>query len=212
MVTRSLRVPWLHHYTPGVVQPARIGVFGGTFDPPHVGHLVAAINVRHALALDAVLFVVASVPWQKVGTRPISAAADRLHMTEVAVADRDCFAASPVEIDHGGDSVTADTLELLGGRHPGAEFVVIVGSDAAAGMASWRRIDRLGELATVAVVDRAGAAGGRPPTSIPHQVVPCPLMDLSSSDLRRRAAAGLPLDYLVPDGVRDHIDERGLYS
>lgn len=195
-----------------MVQPARIGVFGGTFDPPHVGHLVAAINVRHALALDVVLFVVASVPWQKVGTRPISAAADRLRMTEIAVADRDCFEASSVEIDAGGDSVTADTLELLERRYPGADFVVIVGSDAAAGMASWRRIERLGELATVAVVDRAGAAGGHPPSSIRYQVVPCPLMDLSSSDLRRRASAGLPLDYLVADGVRDHIEGRGLYS
>jgi nicotinate-nucleotide adenylyltransferase len=87
-----------------------------------------------------------------------------------------------------------------------------VGSDAAAGMASWRRIDHLGQMATVAVVDRPGAAGGRPPASIRHEVVPCPLMDLSSSDIRQRAAAGLPLDYLVPDGVRDHIDERGLYS
>jgi nicotinate-nucleotide adenylyltransferase len=187
-------------------------VFGGTFDPPHVGHLVAAINVRHALALDVVLFVVASVPWQKVGTRPISDPVDRLRMTEIAVLDRHCFAASSVEIDRGGDSVTAETLDLLADRHPAAEFVVIVGSDAAAGMASWRRIDHLAQKATVAVVDRAGAAGGRPPTSIPHQVVPCPLMDLSSSDIRRRAAAGLPLDYLVPDGVRDHIEERGLYS
>jgi len=195
-----------------VVQPARIGVFGGTFDPPHVGHLVAAINVRHALALDVVLFVVASVPWQKVGIRPISGPADRLHMTEVAVRGRDCFAPSSVEIDCGGDSVTADTLELLASEHPGADFVVIVGSDAAAGMATWRRIERLGELATVAVIDRAGAAGGRPPASIPYEVVPCPLMDLSSSDIRHRAASGLPLDYLVPDAVRDHIEQRGLYS
>jgi nicotinate-nucleotide adenylyltransferase len=195
-----------------VVQPARIGVFGGTFDPPHVGHLVAAINVRHALALDVVLFVVASVPWQKVGTRPISGPEDRLRMTELAVDGRSCFAASPVEIDRGGDSVTADTLELLTDVYRGAEFIVIVGSDAASGMASWRRIEDLGEMATVAVVDRAGAAGGRPPTSIPHQVVPCPLMDLSSSEIRRRAAAGLPLDYLVPDGVRDHIEEGELYS
>jgi nicotinate-nucleotide adenylyltransferase len=195
-----------------VVQPARIGVFGGTFDPPHVGHLVAAINVRHALALDVVLFVVASVPWQKVDIRSISAPADRLRMTTLAVDGRDCFEASSVEIDRGGDSVTADTLEMLTDHHPGAEFVVIVGSDAAAGMASWRRVERLGAMATVAVVDRAGAAGGRPPTSIPHQVVPCPLMDLSSSDLRQRAAAALPLDYLVPDAVRDHIEERGLYS
>ena len=195
-----------------MVQPARIGVFGGTFDPPHVGHLVAAINVRYALALDVVLFVVASVPWQKVGTRAISDPADRLRMTEFAVEDRSCFAASAVEIDHGGDSVTAETLDLLAGRHPGAEFVVIVGSDAAAGMASWRRIEHLGRMATVAVVDRAGAAGGRPPTWIPHEVVACPLMDLSSSDIRQRAAAGLPLDYLVPDAVRDHIQERGLYS
>lgn len=173
---------------------------------------MAAINVHHALRLDLVLFVVAAVPWQKVGTRPISAAGDRLHMTRAAVAGRRCFEASPVEIDRGGDSITADTLELLHGAHPGAQFVVIVGSDAAATMGSWRRIERLAELATVAVVDRAGATGGRPPSWLAHEVVPCPLMDLSSSDIRQRAAAGLPLDYLVPDAVRDHIEARELYS
>lgn len=190
---------------------ARVGIFGGTFDPPHVGHLVAAVNVAHQLDLAQVLFVVANVPWQKVGSRPISAADDRLAMVESAVARRQGFVVSSLEIQRGGDSITADTVEELADTMPDTEFFVMVGSDAAAGLDTWRRSDDLAKMASIAVVDRPGSTGARPPTGFQYEVVPCPLMDISSTDIRTRVQDGLPIDYLVPDAVRDHIVAQGLY-
>src|SRR3954453_22414391 len=109
-------------------QPSeRLGIFGGTFDPPHVGHLVAAINVRHALALDRVLLTVAHRPWQKVGARPLSPAADRLAMVAATVAQIDGLEASDLELRRGGDSFTADTVAELVAADPTAELYVIVG-------------------------------------------------------------------------------------
>ncbi|HEX5367598.1 MAG TPA: nicotinate-nucleotide adenylyltransferase, partial [Acidimicrobiales bacterium] len=134
----------------------RIGIFGGTFDPPHVGHLVTAVNVRYELALDRVLLVVNDQPWQKVATRDVSPAADRLAMVEAAVGTVEGLEASGVEIDRGGLSYTADTLRELQDGHPEAELFVVLGSDAAAGLATWERVEEVRELATVVVVDRPG--------------------------------------------------------
>src|SRR5437763_15850460 len=111
----------------------RIGVFGGTFDPPHVGHLVVAVNARHALRLDRLLLVVANDPWQKSQARVISSAADRLAMVEAAVADVKGLEASALEIERGGVSYTADTLASLRAESPDAELFLVVGSDAAMG-------------------------------------------------------------------------------
>ncbi|MFV2039591.1 MAG: nicotinate-nucleotide adenylyltransferase [Acidimicrobiales bacterium] len=190
----------------------RIGVFGGTFDPPHVGHLVAAVNVAAQLELSEVLFVVANIPWQKMGTRAISAAPERLAMVELAVRDRNQLVASDVEIRRGGDSVTADTLDELAVGCPDHEPIVIVGSDSAPGMATWRRPEELMRLARVAVIDRPGSSGAIPPDGFDYEVVPCPLMDVSSQDIRDRVRDGLPIDYLVPDAVRDYIDTQALYQ
>lgn len=190
---------------------ARLGVFGGTFDPPHVGHLVAAVNVASQLALSEVLFVVANRPWQKVDSRAISPAADRLALVTAAVGDRAELTASAVEIRRGGDSVTANTVEELAARYPGADQVIIVGSDAAAGLDTWRRADELRHLARFAVVDRPGATGHRPPSGFDFEVVACPLMDISSTDIRARVRDGLPIDYLTPDPVIDYITSRQLY-
>lgn len=189
----------------------RIGVFGGTFDPPHVGHLVAAVNVAHQLCLDMVLFVVANVPWQKVESRDISDPTDRLAMVELAVGARSNLETSAIEVQRGGDSITADTVEALSLRYPDAELMVIVGSDAAAGLSSWRRADDLRRMATMAVIDRPGTTGQRPPAGFDYEVVPCPLMDISSSDIRERVQAGLPVDYMIPDAVLGYIESRDLY-
>ena len=194
-----------------MVRERRIGVFGGTFDPPHVGHLVAAINVAHQLELDHVLFVVANVPWQKVGTRDISGEADRLAMVELAVEGREDLSASAIEIQRGGDSITADTLEDLIPLYPDHDLVVILGSDAAAGVGTWKRGEDLKGLAHMAVVDRPGTTGKRPPEGFSFEVVPCPLMDISSSDIRERSRQDLPIDYMVPDAVREYIETRRLY-
>ena len=197
-------------YTAAV--PRRIGVFGGTFDPPHVGHLVAAVTVAHHLSLDQVLFTVANVPWQKVGSRDISSADDRLRMVELAVADQLTFEPSALEIDRGGDSVTADTLEALHDQLDDPKLFLVLGSDAAAGLPTWRRGDAIPDLADIVIVDRPGTIGDRPPAPFRFTVVDCPLMDISSTDVRARARAGLPIDYLVSHEVRDHIRDGGLYS
>src|SRR6187551_1918195 len=120
-------------------RPYRLGLFGGTFDPPHVGHLVTAVNVRHALQLDLVLLMVANVPWQKEAERRITPAEDRFAMVEAAVDGVDGLRASRLEIDHGGNSYTADTLASLRRQLPDTELFTIVGDDAAAGLPTWER-------------------------------------------------------------------------
>jgi nicotinate-nucleotide adenylyltransferase len=116
-----------------------------------------------------------------------------------------------VELELGGESVTADTIEWLQARHPHDRFELIVGSDTAGGLGTWRRADELARLAPLVVIDRPGAIGARPPEPFVYDVVPCPLVDLSSSDLRERVATGALIDFLVPDAVREFIDEQGLY-
>jgi nicotinate-nucleotide adenylyltransferase len=190
--------------------PLRIGLFGGTFDPPHVGHLVTAVNVRHALALDAVVLMVANAPWQKQGTRPISAAEDRLAMVEAAVADVDGLVAGDSEIRRGGPSFTADTLADMVEGYPGADLFTIVGDDAAAGLTSWERHEEVVAQSRLVVVDRPGA-----PVELPSGFewlrVEVPRLEVSSTDLRARVRDGRPLDYLVTEPVLDIIAVRNLY-
>lgn len=189
----------------------RIGLFGGTFDPPHVGHLVTAVNVRHALDLDAVVLMVANVPWQKEGTRRITSAGDRLAMVDAAVADVPGLIAGRTEIDLGGPSYTADTLAALGREHPGAALFTIVGDDAAAGLTSWERYGEVVERSSLVVVDRPGDH-----LDLPGDVawirVEVPRLDVSSTDLRARFTDGRPLDYLVTEPVLEVIRARGLYQ
>jgi nicotinate-nucleotide adenylyltransferase len=190
--------------------PPRIGLFGGTFDPPHVGHLVTAVNVRHALALDAVVLMVANSPWQKQGTRPITCAEDRLAMVEAAVADVDGLVAGDLEIRRGGPSFTADTLSSLVEVYPDADFFTIVGDDAAAGLTSWERHEEVVAQSQLVVVDRPGT-----PVELPAGFkwlrVEVPRLEVSSTDLRARVRDGRPLDYLVTEPVLDIIAVRNLY-
>ena len=137
----------------------RLGVLGGTFDPVHIGHLVAAVTVRAALGLDRVLLVVANQPWQKAG-RQLTPAEDRLAMVEAAVHDRDGLQASRIEIDRGGDTYTADTLEQLAAENPDRELFLIVGTDVAADLGTWERPDVVARLATLVIVGRAGTGSG----------------------------------------------------
>jgi nicotinate-nucleotide adenylyltransferase len=190
--------------------PLRIGLFGGTFDPPHVGHLVTAVNVRYALALDAVVLMVANSPWQKQGTREISLPEDRLAMVEAAVADVDGLVAGDVEIRRGGPSFTADTLTSMVESYPGAELFTIVGDDAAAGLTSWERHEEVVSQSRLVVVDRPGAPVELPP-GFQWLRVEVPRLEVSSTDLRARVRDGRPLDYLVTEPVLDIIAERNLY-
>jgi len=189
----------------------RIGLFGGTFDPPHVGHLVTAVNVRHALDLDVVILMVANVPWQKEGSRSITAAADRLAMVEAAVADVPGLEAGRLEIELGGPSFTADTLAALAEQEPGASLFTIVGDDAAAGLATWERHEVVTARSTMVVVDRPGE-----PVELAGDVrwihVEVPRLEVSSTDLRARFGDGRPLDYLVTDPVLQVIEARRVYQ
>jgi nicotinate-nucleotide adenylyltransferase len=192
-------------------KPLRIGVFGGTFDPPHVGHLVTAVNVRHALDLDVVILMVNNVPWQKVGSRSITPAEDRLAMVAAAVEDVPWLVAGDHEIRAGGPSYTADTLATLATEHPGAELFTIVGDDAAAGIRSWERADEVVARSRLVVVDRPGVPVELD-TDIDWIRVEVPRLEVSSTDLRARWADGRPLDYLVTDEVLAVVAVRGLYG
>lgn len=165
--------------------------------------------MRHALNLDRVLLVVANAPWQKSAGR-ITPAADRLAVVQAAVGGTAGVEASGIEIDRGGESYTADTLEAL--AQPERELFLVVGSDVAADLHTWRRPDVVARLATLVVVTRGGSpdVDPGPPWRVEH--VRIPSLDISSSDLRARAADGRPLEYLVPLPAIACIRERGLYA
>jgi nicotinate-nucleotide adenylyltransferase len=190
----------------------RLGVLGGTFDPPHVAHLVAALDVRHELDLDRVLLVVANDPWQKRGTRAITPAADRLALVEAAIAGHDGLEADDREIRRGGASYTAETLEELAAEDPTRELFVVVGTDLAAGLATWHRPEAIAALATLVLVERPGVAVTDPPPGFRVERVRTPRLDISSTDLRARLAAGRPVDLLLPGGVATEIHRRRLYG
>ncbi|HKH88380.1 MAG TPA: nicotinate-nucleotide adenylyltransferase [Acidimicrobiales bacterium] len=193
--------------------PPRIGILGGTFDPVHVGHLVAAVNVHYELSLDRLLLVVANEPWQKVGSRPVTPARHRLALVEAAVSGCAGLGASSIEIDRGGVSYTADTVEELESAHPGAELYLVIGADVAPTLGTWERIDELKGRVRLVVVNRPGTA-----TVVEDSlagwdvsVVEIPALEISSTDLRDRAATGRPLDFLVPSEAIRVIRERSLY-
>jgi nicotinate-nucleotide adenylyltransferase len=191
--------------------PERIGVFGGTFDPPHVGHLVTAVNVRHALDLDRVLLVVANVPWQKEAQRGVSPAEDRYALVQAAVKNVRGLEASRLELERGGPSYTADTLAELHRRHPGASLFMILGEDAAAGIETWERYEEVVECSTLVVVERPGWRAPLP-EGIGWVHVEVPHLEVSSTDLRARVVDGRPLDYLLTRAVIAGIREHRLYG
>jgi nicotinate-nucleotide adenylyltransferase len=188
----------------------RVGVLGGTFDPAHVGHVVAATESRWGLHLDQVLLVVAGDPWQKRG-RVVASPEDRLALARAAAFGVDGVEASAIEVEQAGPSVTADTLEKLAA--PGRELFVLLGADAVANMPTWRRLDETRDLATVVVIERAGDAHAEPPgPGWRFERLSIPRLDVSSSDIRDRLAAGRPVDGLVSVAVMAEIEARGLYT
>jgi nicotinate-nucleotide adenylyltransferase len=186
-----------------------VGVLGGTFDPVHVGHIVAAVDTRAAFGLDRVLLVVAGDPWQKRG-RVVASAEDRLAMVEAAVEGIEGVEASGIEVERRGASVTADTLEAL--SRPDREIFLVLGADAAANMATWRRLDDTWDLATVVVIEREDEHAEPPGPGRRFERCSIPRLDVSSTDLRDRLAAGRPIDGLVPPAAVRLIRERGLYT
>jgi len=189
--------------------PERLGILGGTFDPVHVGHLVAAVDVRDACALDRVLMVPAGDPWQKRGV-VVASPEQRLTMVELACDGVDGVEASRVEVDAPGASVTADTLERL--RAPDRELFLLLGADAAANMPTWRRLEETRELASVVVVERAGEHADPPGPDWHFDHVTIPRLDISSSEIRARISEGRPIDGLTPPSVVRFIRDQGLYT
>jgi nicotinate-nucleotide adenylyltransferase len=189
----------------------KIGIMGGTFDPIHNGHLVAASEVADRFALDEVVFVPTGQPWQKV-EREVSRAEDRYLMTVVATASNPRFTVSRVDIDRDGPTYTVDTLSDLHTELPDAELYFITGADALAQILSWREVERLFQYAHFVGVTRPGYELGDdhlPEGAVSRVEVPA--MAISSTDCRTRVAEGRPVWYLVPDGVVQYISKRNLY-
>jgi nicotinate-nucleotide adenylyltransferase len=196
----------------------RLGILGGAFNPPHTGHLVCAQEALTQLELDKVLFVpVGEAPHRSLAGDP--GAEERLEMVELAIADDERFEASRVEIDREGPSYTSDTLRGLREAMPDDELFLILGGDQAATLASWHEPEAVLELATVAVVERIswskhaiGIKVGRLRGGRAIRYLDMPLIQISSSLIRRRAAEGRPIRYLVPDKVAAYIESNGLYG
>jgi nicotinate-nucleotide adenylyltransferase len=189
----------------------RLGVMGGTFDPVHHGHLVAASEVQNLFSLDEVAFVPSGQPWQKAG-KLVSPAEHRYLMTVIATASNPGFWVSRVDIDRPGPTYTIDTLRDLSGQHPDAELFFITGADALEQILSWKDADELFELAHFVGVTRPGyvlSDDHLPRDAV--SLVEVPAMAISSSACRERVLAGRPVWYLVPDGVVQYIGKHRLY-
>jgi nicotinate-nucleotide adenylyltransferase len=192
-----------------VTRTPRIGVMGGTFDPIHHGHLVAASEVAQSFDLDEVVFVPTGQPWQKAGVSPSE---HRYLMTVIATASNPRFTVSRVDIDRAGPTYTIDTLRELGKQRPDAELFFITGADALAQILSWRDHDELWDLAHFVAVSRPGhvlSTAGLPSEDVSQLEIPA--LAISSTDCRDRVEHGNPVWYLVPDGVVQYIAKHHLY-
>ena len=185
-----------------------IGLLGGSFDPVHHGHLIAGQALLEQLGLSELRFVPAFDQPLK-GGRHGAVAADRVAMVELAVQGARGFAVERVEVERAGRSYTVETLRQLRAREPGARFVLLIGRDALLDLPQWREAAMLRELAEVVAFGRAGRPAE--PTPLVDRRVDVPAVDISSTEIRRRVAAGLSIRYWVPDAVERFITERGLY-
>ncbi len=189
----------------------RLGIFGGTFDPPHIGHLLVATDAFEALSLTRLVFV-------PTGRQPLKAdvitapAAARLAMTRRLVGDDERFGVDSIEIDRDGLSFTIDTLRAFAEREPEAERYFLLGADAWRSFPRWRSPDEIMRLATVVVLTRGGEPIGPVSSGLrAPRVLPTRRIDISSTEIRSRVRAGLSLRGFVPEAVREYIERNGLY-
>ncbi len=187
----------------------RIGIMGGTFDPIHIGHLIAASEVHRALKLDQVLFIPAGQPWQKADYE-VSPSADRLAMVELAVAHDDRFATSDIEIRREGATYAVDTIEQLRAENPDHEFFWIVGDDVLVRIPTWHDWKKFIEQVTVVAVNRAGSENLD--VLFEYERIEMPEVRVSATALRERFAHGDDCQYLVPDAVAEYVHAHGLYQ
>jgi nicotinate-nucleotide adenylyltransferase len=196
----------------------RLGILGGTFNPPHLGHLVCAQEAHSQLGLDRVLFVPARIPPHKpVEHEP--GPEHRLEMCRLAVAGDARFAVSDMELQREGPSFTVDTLKVLNTQAPQDELVLILGGDIAAGLTEWHEPEQVLELAGVAIAERRGTPRDEVDRTLAQlsggdraRFFAMPPIGISSTMLRRRVSAGEPIRYFVPDQVEEYIQRHGLYS
>ncbi|MGH2893767.1 MAG: nicotinate-nucleotide adenylyltransferase [Solirubrobacteraceae bacterium] len=196
----------------------RIGILGGTFNPPHLGHLVAAQEAYRELDLDQVMLIPAGTPPHKpVDDEPGSE--HRLELCRLAVGHDERFTVSDLELRRDGPSFTVDTLEALRSQSPSDELFLILGGDIAAGLPKWHEPERVLELATVAIAKRRGTAKAAVQDALAQleggeraRFFQMPPIGISSTMVRRRVRAGQPIRYFVPDGVMHYIETRGLYG
>ncbi len=200
----------------------RLGLYGGSFDPVHYGHLLLAECARERLRLDEVWLMPAAVPPHKQG-RELAPAKHRLAMLDLALGGHEQIKSSRLEIERGGVSYTVDTLAAIHEQQPGVELFFLMGADSLNDLPTWREPGRICELATVAVVRRGGApepdfgvlvplVSSERLAAIRAAQVQMPLIELSSTDLRQRAAAGQSLRYRTPRAVEKYIETHGLYG
>ncbi len=199
----------------------RLGIFGGTFDPVHYGHLLLAECCREQCRLDQVWFLPADIPPHK-QERPLTPGRQRIEMLELAIGGHPAFSVSRLELDRGGVSYTVDTLTQIREQDPGRELYLLLGADSLLDLPHWKDPGRICELATLAVVGRVGQGigdfdpfaantGWGQTSNLRVQPVEMPLAELSSSDLRHRAATGASLRYRTPRAVEKYIESAGLY-
>ena len=202
----------------GINNPQSLGVLGGTFDPPHYGHLALAENARVQLRLDRVLFVPAGQPPHK-PNQPTTPAHHRAAMVQAAIVDHPAFELSRVDLDRPGPHYTVDMLALLGRAYPGADFYFLIGSDSLVEFPTWRDSAGILRQAQLAVMRRPGwevdlEALEKETPEIRERLawLDTPYLQISGTDLRRRAREGLPLRYLIPPSVEAYVRERCLYQ
>ena len=190
----------------------KVGVFGGAFDPLHVGHLIITEGVRTALDLDRVLFIPYTIgPHRPDG--PAVEARHRLQMLELSTCDNEYFEIDDLELRRGGISYTIDTLRSLAQAHPGDEIVLIIGSDQLPVFSDWKEWRNILDMAQVAVIERPGFDLGNGPDELTDRMIPVqlPLLMVSSTMIRERVSAGLSIQYLVHPAVAGYIEEQKLY-
>lgn len=191
----------------------RLGIFGGSFDPPHIGHLLVASDAFELLELDLLLFIPAAVqPFKRTATQ--ASAEQRLRMVELMIAGDSRFAADPVEIDRKGLSFTVETLELLAARYPGARRFLLIGEDLAGEIDTWRNAERIAELAEVVVLARTSSESGDrgAPGRVPLAYIGTRRVDISSTEVRTRVLAGKSIHGFVTEAVAEYIQTAGLYG
>ena len=191
-----------------------VGLFGGSFNPPHLGHLVVAETLLEAFGLDRVVWMVAAKPPHKVGA-DLAPPGDRLALVRLAIAGNPAFEASDLELrraaETGAPSYTVDTLRALHAAHPGTRWALLIGEDSYAGFPTWREPDAIASLADLVVFRRSGAGPLPDPGRFPARFAGAGRIDVSATELRARFREGRSVRYLVPDAVAEYVRAHGLY-